>query len=230
MSVAVLLRKFGKPAVLLGCTLLASVAVFWLVTGAFIIETVEVVGEGVVLTMERNKLPKNLLLLSTEKLARGLREAYPLLWAITVTKRYPHTLVISATVRKPLAQITTPLGTFIVDVEGVVLGEKTSTGQFPRLNFSVPVVAVGTRIPDPAVASSLQLVANTGSFIDIAEISTNDSSSILAKTVTTDIIIPQGGDIGAIVTTLQTLFSGFRIKGTLPTRVDLRFDKPVVTF
>ena len=43
-----------------------------------------------------------------------------------------------------------------------------------------------------------------------------------------DIFFPQDGDIVEHIRTLQTLFTGFRIKGVLPAHIDLRFGKPVV--
>ncbi len=60
-------------------------------------------------------------------------------------------------------------------------------------------------------------------------ISEKDSASILATMGHTNIFLPQKGDLKVKAGTLQTIVMGFRIKGTLPTVIDLRFEKPIVT-
>ncbi|MBI3577717.1 FtsQ-type POTRA domain-containing protein [Candidatus Gottesmanbacteria bacterium] len=226
MSVSVALRKFGRPAILGIAVLLGSGAVFWLVTGAFALTTVEVVGDGVGIIIDQQKLPKNLLLLPTDKLEASLRYAYPLLASVRVTKRYPHTLVIATATRKPIVRI----GNFLLDKEGIVVDEKNSSEGLPLLDLPVATMTVGSKLSDPAVVTALGLVAKINPAIAMERIAINDSTSLIAKSATTDILFTQDANAASIATTLQTLFDGFRIKGTLPTRIDLRFDKPVVTF
>ena len=54
------------------------------------------------------------------------------------------------------------------------------------------------------------------------------SGSLHAVSATLDIFFTQDA-IEQTLATLQTLIAGFRIKGTLPKVIDLRFDKPVIT-
>ncbi len=230
MSVMVAIRKFGRPAVLVFVTLIASGVVFWIVTSGFTLTKVEVVGDGVYLAIDSQKLPKNLLLLSTGKLQASLIEQYPLLLKAQVSKRYPHTLVITAVARKPIARIATTLGTFFLDPDGVVVDEKKSSDGLPLLDIPVQTITIGSKLSDPAVMTTLGLLQKIHPVVKIENIVMNDSTSLIAKTSTTDILFTHNADTQAIATTLQTLFEGFRIKGTLPTRIDLRFDKPVVIF
>jgi cell division septal protein FtsQ len=230
MSASVMFRKFGRPAVLVVAALILSGVVFWVVTSAFTLTRVEVVGDGVGLTIDQKKLPKNLLLLPTDKLQASLIRQYPLLSSIKVTKRYPHTLIIAAVTRKPIARITTAFGIFLLDPDGVIVDEKKSSDSLPILDMPVASIAIGSKLSDPAVVTALGLLAIINPAINIERIAINNGTSLVAKTPTTDILITQDANTEAIATTLQTLFEGFRIKGTLPTRIDLRFDKPVVTF
>jgi hypothetical protein len=78
--------------------------------------------------------------------------------------------------------------------------------------------------------TALAFLNGTRDFLPIQTITIEDDSSLRAKSNTMDILFPQDGSMPAILATLQTLLSGFRIKGTLPTLIDLRFNKPMVKF
>ncbi len=229
MSASVVLRKFGRYVVLGGVVLILSGVVFWVVTHAFTLTTVEVIGDGFVMNIDDQKLSKNLLFLSTDKLQASLSEEYWLLSSIKVSKHYPHTLVISAKTRKPIASMATPFGLLLLDLDGVVV-DKESSVSLPLLEIPVATVAVGSKITDPATVAALGFLAQVDGALPIERITINDSMSLVARTQTTDILFTHNANTVAIADTLQTLFDGFKIKGTLPTRVDLRFDKPVVTF
>lgn len=226
MSASIVLRKFGHPALLMIAVLIASGMVFWMVTSAFTLTTVEVVGDGVGMTIDQHMVPKNLLLLRTDKLEASLMVEYPLLSSIKVSKRYPHTLVIAAMTRKPIARIST----FFLDRDGFLVDEKKSSDTLPLLDLPVVPIAIGSKLSDPAVVTALGFVAKVHPAITIERIIRNDSTSLIAKTPTTDILFTHNANTEAIAATLQTLLAGFKIKGTLPARIDLRFDKPVVTF
>ena len=88
----------------------------------------------------------------------------------------------------------------------------------------------GVKIFDRDVLASVNFIRETRSIVPIRDITMNDTMSLRAQRATMSIVFPQHADIPALVRTLQTVIAGFRIKGTLPTTVDLRFDKPVVTF
>lgn len=222
MSASLFIRKFGKVVTILGLAIGGGGLFFWILTGAFLIRTIEVVGDNVRLAVDPDRMSKNLLLLSTEKLAAELQRDHPLLSSVTVIKRFPNTLVIRATARAPVAYVWSPLGLFLVDKEGILLGEKPRDTLLPRLNL------ISTTTPQAITA--LGFLSLTRSLVDIEEVSVYDTGSFIAKGAGTDIIFTQNADVALIIDTLQKLLAGFRIKGTLPLRVDLRFDKPVVSF
>ena len=80
------------------------------------------------------------------------------------------------------------------------------------------------------VIQAIALISKTKSFIQWSRIESFETQSIRAKTGQTDILITQTSDLTYVRDTLQTLMEGFRIKGTMPKSIDIRFSKPVVQF
>lgn len=223
-------RKFGRRGILFLLASFVMSGFFWLSIHIFSLHTVEVIGDGVALSVDQKKLPKTLIFLDTIKLASQLAKAYPVLESIRIMKQYPHTIIITTSLRRPIAYITGLLGIFAVDREGVVLERGSDAVASPRIEIPVPDLFVGSKLNDPLLIACVQFLSGVRGIITIETVSKADSISFLAKTSTTDIFVPQDKNIETTVTTLQTLFDGFRIKGTLPTVIDLRFDKPVVKF
>jgi hypothetical protein len=106
----------------------------------------------------------------------------------------------------------------------------TSIPDLPHLVIPLTAVRIGETINDPRVAAAIAFVKGTRDFLPVQTITIEDESSLRAKSNTMDILFPQDGSSATILATLQTLLAGFRIKGTLPTFIDLRFNKPIVKF
>ena len=80
------------------------------------------------------------------------------------------------------------------------------------------------------VVQAVSLIKKTKTFIQWSFIEPYETQSIRARFGQTDIIITQTNDLSQVLDTLQTLMEGFRIKGTMPKSIDLRFGKPIVQF
>jgi hypothetical protein len=91
-------------------------------------------------------------------------------------------------------------------------------------------VRIGEKITDPRVSAGISFITGMRDILSVSSISVEDERSLRAKCDKLDILFPQDGPIAPILATLQTLLSGFRIKGTLPTFIDLRFNKPIIKF
>lgn len=205
------------------------VAVFFGINSWFTVRNIKVVGSGIGVFIDEKQFPKHLLFLQTDKIESELRQAYPHLARVEVRKQFPDTLVIHLSAREKIARIFSTTGVFGVDNQGYVI-DGGGNEVLPRLLFPIEHLLIGQKTTDPGVSASVAFLNELSSAISIQSIERSDNQSLVAKTDTTDILFPQNGNPVSLAATLQTLINGFRMKGTLPTRIDLRFDKPVVTF
>lgn len=211
------------------CLLVIAIYGLWKISVRVLrIQEIEVRAEGINLVVDTSKFNDNLLLLSTQELRAHLLREYPLFADISIRKKFPHTLAITATRRDPFAVLFTASQRMTVDNSGIVLGDEETTSSLPRLFFDIGVVYPGKKITDSDVLASLELIEGSEGILDHADFSVRDRLSIQAKLPNREILFPRDGDLSAKAATLQTILSGFRIKGTLPKIIDLRYDKPIV--
>jgi len=210
-------------------SLVVIAAIGLLFVRLFSIDRIEVDGDGVSIELDKEKLGNNLLLVPADRLTKDLLSAYPLLSSVRFEKRLPGTLGIHLTKRQPFVLIVTDRGMYVLDKEGVVLDNAASKDGYPVFRFDVGSLSIGSRVVDTRVSSSLAFLNAMPDASVISLVREKDSASILAIMGNTNIVFPQTGDVRVKADTLQTIIEGFRIRGTLPAVIDLRFDKPIVT-
>lgn len=223
-------RKFGRPIALVVVLCFVSVGVYLLSDRFFSIQNIEIEGQGIDVVLDERTLPKNLLFFPSMAVRVAIMRNNPLLATLEFHKKFPHTLVVVARPRKGIARLVAPSITVIVDSDGVVLSIDDPYNTYPVIEIDAVAPGIGSAVGDGRVVAALGFLHGVERFVQIARITMNDSASLRARMGKTDIIIPQNGDMHIVSATLQTLLSGFRIRGTMPSRIDLRFDKPVVTF
>jgi len=215
--------------------ILAALVLLWFLLvkalPEFQLTSIELIGRDLTLAVDETRLPKILLLISTSRLESELRQQYPLLAQIKVSKKYPHTLVITADTRTTLAVLSIENAYYLLDREGMVLGETDFPGSWPQIAVATrEKPKLGMVLSDKKVQQSLRFLGLSKEIFTTVSVTDGDSLSLRAKTGETEILFPQDEDLTGKIATLQTLFSGFRIKGILPTRIDLRYNKPTVIF
>ncbi|MEK7587276.1 MAG: hypothetical protein AAB457_00455 [Patescibacteria group bacterium] len=226
----IIIRKFGRIAAWIVFVVGAGIIVTLVVNRMLDIRSIEVAGSDVQLLIDEKALPKNLLFFPSEKLRIQLLQENPMLRDIRIHKKFPHTLVIEPLIRDGVARITRGSQTVTVDYDGVVIPDADSSRVLPRIILDGDAVHVGQKVTDRMVQQSLLLIKHLDARWGIGSIEKRDDASITAYIGKTNTIITQDADMVSTAATLQTLLEGFRIKGTLPSVVDLRFDKPIVTF
>ncbi|OGG34522.1 hypothetical protein A2363_04995 [Candidatus Gottesmanbacteria bacterium RIFOXYB1_FULL_47_11] len=205
-----------------------SLCVYIGVTKLFALTSILVIGENIQITVDLKKLPKTLLFFPSEKIRSDLLAANPILGDITFEKKYPHTLVINPVMRSAYAILITPSRQVFVDDQGVVLGDTPGTPPgLPTIRVDAPNIRIGQKIADPRIVAALSFLRGTRGVLPVGLVE-EQSGSLHAVSATLDIFFTQDA-IEQTLATLQTLIAGFRIKGTLPKVIDLRFDKPVIT-
>lgn len=224
------LKKFLHTAITIIAILSVSAFLSWAVNTVFIIRSIEVVGAGVGISVDPEKMPRNLLFFPVERVKNDLLRDYPTIAMITMKKKYPGTLIIMATLRVPKAIVSTGNSTYAIDKEGVVIEEYPEKTLLPIIRIDAPPVPLGKRVTDPRVIAALSFLQETEGSIAITRITSAEGDTLQATDGVMNILFPQKSDIQAVARTLQTMLVGFRIKGALPASIDLRFDKPVVTF
>ena len=230
MSASIAIRKYGYITFVIIMALAGSFGVYKFGNKLFVVKNFEVIGTGIRIEVNQNRLPKNLLFFPGDKLRQQILHDNPLIADVTFEKRFPHTLIIVVIPRTAVAVIRTPGGIMGLDRNGILLGEPNQTNTLPELKFDLPRTMTGEKISDQKIIQSLAFIGLTQTFLPLTSIEASGSASLLARAKKTDIIIAQNANLTNTATTLQTLLAGFRIKGNLPASIDLRFDKPVVKF
>lgn len=223
-------RRFGR-VLLLGVVVIALCALFSFgVNGLFTIENVEVHGDGIQIEIDKTKLSSNLLFFPSDQEIELLRKEYPLIKSVSIQKKFPHTLVITFTTRKPFAIVGIGSERYSLDEEGIVLRQYPDEINLPAIYIAVSGLVPGTKVTNPGIVNAVQLMHQMVDSMKILDIRVHDSTALLAQTEQMSILFSQHADIPKLIHTLQTMISGFRIKGKLPIIIDLRFDKPVITY
>jgi cell division septal protein FtsQ len=195
----------------------------------FQVKHIEVSGDLVQIEINKSIFVNNLLFFPSEATEKQLKSENPLIKAVEIRKKFPSTLEFVIYKRTPVATLLSagiPVG---IDEECVVT-EMSTDSNIPVISITVPLVRIGGTIKDPMVVQAMSLLVKTARIFRWSTIQSYETQSIRAKTGQTDILITQTSDLSQIVDTLQTLMEGFRIKGTIPKSIDLRFGKPIVQF
>lgn len=195
----------------------------------FTVKHIEVVGDPVQLEIKESLFVNNLLFFQAESVVQKLKLDNPLVKSVEIKKKFPSTLIFVIYKRIPIAEIITSGIRFGID-EDAVITETVSTSKLPTIVADVPLARVGRAVKHPMIIQAIALMNKTKSFMQWSHIESFETQSIRARSGQTDILITQTGDLSYVCDTLQTLMEGFRIKGTMPKSIDLRFSKPVVQF
>ena len=230
MHTGVLRRKIGKTIFFCIFITIVSVLLYEGVTRLFSIQVIEVIGSGVQVVVDEEKMSKTLLFFPSDRLRGEVLRDNPLLADVHFQKKYPHTLVIIPTLRSAFVRLQTNDRIVLLDRSGIVLMDGDQGKALPLLRFNLQALRVSEAIVDARVQLALSLLDGLRTVFPVDAITEQDGAYVLVKTGKTDIFIPQDKELDDILATLQTLMTGFRIKGTLPEVVDLRFDKPVIKF
>ncbi len=230
MRIGTARRTFGRAVALTLLVLASGCGAYIGLSHLFAITSIEVIGDGFTVHIDADRIPNNLLFFPSKTLRAQVLADNPLLADVQFVKRFPHTLRIIPVVRLPCARLDTGDLLVLLDCKGVALMSGDQGRTLPVLTMMTDDVRVGQAITDARIRLALGFIEEMRSTLRIDSITNTDSQFLLAKSGKIDIYIPQNRPLHEVVTTLQTLMTGFRIKGTMPTVVDLRFEKPIVRF
>jgi hypothetical protein len=205
------------------------ILLYTLCTQIFKIRTIELVGEGIKLNVDDKKMSKNIILLSTEELKKNILAQHPEIQYLNITKKLPNILIIGISTRNPAAHLILSNKSNLIDSEGKIINYTLPLNQIlPNINI-VGYDSIN-QVDSKIIKKGLDLLTNLSNFEKVINLTIDKSGYYRINIIKVDILIPQDAEILATESTLQTLLTRFRMKGTLPSQIDLRFDKPVIRY
>ncbi|OGG02917.1 hypothetical protein A2W14_00235 [Candidatus Gottesmanbacteria bacterium RBG_16_37_8] len=173
---------------------------------------------------------KNLLFLNDDVTRNLLLTRNIFLKDIVIEKKFPSQIMIKTVWRKPIASISTSGEQILIDDEGFpAFPNDNLSYQVPQIFLSK--VIFGSRSPDWRLLKSADFIKELNQKdIIISRLTFNENTSEIVALIDDSVmvLIPYNFDPTSISASLQTIISRFRIEGKFITKIDFRFDKPVV--
>ncbi|KKU28416.1 MAG: hypothetical protein UX80_C0001G0042 [Candidatus Amesbacteria bacterium GW2011_GWA2_47_11b] len=149
--------------------------------------------------------------------------AYPEIKSVKNTYRFPFTRQINVQLRTPLGTVGTPDQTtvWVTDDAGVIFSQTT--------NLSLPLLVLSRefKLSDQLTTPEIQALKILGSagHLSTSRLIGQLSGSDVTFTVNATQVL-----MNAPSSSLQELLTRSRIDGKLPHKIDLRFNRPIVTY
>lgn len=185
---------------------------------------------------------KNIILTSDYAIQKTILKSNYDIRSVTVQKKFPDTIYLSVVQYQPQAYLQGDSGYFVLADDGYVLSrQKDQTTPLPLIHFYEKLnffnYNVGSSISYTEVKATikwLQIIKEAGYVSDTVDI---NGPNMLAFTVTNDkglagrkIIVSTEKDFDQQKYELETIVKKFRIDGHDFKTLDLRFNRPVITF
>lgn len=170
----------------------------------------------------------NLLTLNLDFLEKNIIKSNPYYKKVLIQKDFPDTLYIRTEERKPFFTLVADSGKKNVDDEGVFLDNDMSD-----------LVAVEAKESDFElynnrdwrIVKSIDIIREfSKNNLIIDKITMNNKESVFKTYIKpkSEVTFPFTSDIPTIAASLQVIMQRFRIEGKTVTKIDFRFDKPVI--
>ncbi len=177
---------------------------------------------------KRSAIGQRIFLLKEQAIASEIRKKFLPVGEVSFERKYPQTVVVQISERKPIAKISRPGGLeFLVDKEGVIysevqpewqglktvvleLGSELALGQTIDANIVLLIV-----LEEPQV-SSVKFAGQTG-----IEVKGDEELTIFFS---------REKDLAGQIRSLQTVLQKYKIEGKSLKQIDLRYEQPVVRY
>ncbi len=227
-----------KTLLFIGLTTALFFAGFFFLYRQFMIRIVVIEGVSPSQTVQgtdsiRNE---NVYLLDAARVRKTIIAQNPEIRSVTIIKRFPNTIVLNITTYAPFAQMQTNAGYLLLSDDGRVLA-KTTSGRYhvPLINYYQKIdnysVTSGDWIRYDDVQKALHfLKAMNGLGLNVDTIDINGDNMILCSLGKKRIVFSTEITTSIQDYELEKVIEQLKIEGKEFTSLDLRFDKPVVTF
>lgn len=174
----------------------------------------------------------NLLSLDFKKTSNYLKQKNPLFYSIEAVKQYPQTLILNAKERIAVARILHKNDdNLYADADGIVFTEDVSVHPVPFIRLKEFSIYPGQKADWKMMKAIAFIMESNKQSINIEQITEDDSASSFVITIGsgTQVLLPFNSDVQSKASSLQLILARFRIEGKNISKIDFRYDKPVVT-
>ena len=208
---------------------LAPLSVFLL----FKIENVEVAGDKGCIeesTIQEQFRGRNIFIVSSKRAEETILNSYKCVKNVTVKKKYPSTLTIEVEIDRPLVKVGDK--NIYLTENGFVL-DNYDQKNLPTIFFDKETeFKIGERVNDEDTLYVLSLVSQIGK-TDFVATSIRVLSPFVLSVYNREnqvVIFTTEKKVNVQVDSLQLILSESKIDPSKITKIDLRFEKPVITF
>lgn len=180
---------------------------------------------------------KNIVFLSENEVVQTIKKANPYVRTVSMDKQYPDTVILTVQLYTPLAALNVQDGIYILSSDGTLL-ERTKT----KPSSGLPLITFYQKFPYtsyyPAQQIQLKEITTALFFVTALKeaglpcdsIDIKSLDMIVCNVRNKTILFTSQKDTNVQKYELQTIIREFKIEGKDFRSLDVRFDKPVVTF
>lgn len=180
---------------------------------------------------------ENLLFLSSAKAIEKINKSQLTVTGIKIQRRFPDELVFRLEQRKPQVAITAEGSQggeyYLVDQEGVLVEKTNNAPDFPLLFLKeLPDLAVGNKFEEGVAKDTITILVDLQWRLLKPRLAKIVSEREIEVWLEDDVqvLFSAKKDLKIQLDSLQLIFSRAKIEGEKLKRIDLRFDKPVLTY
>ncbi|MFA9288861.1 MAG: cell division protein FtsQ/DivIB [Weeksellaceae bacterium] len=231
------IHKLVKPLVSLGI-FFAVLLVLWIVDSTYRVRNIDVTGSvksRAVYGLE-SLYGQSMLLHETETFTQHIKRANPTLSSIIVTKSYPNTLKVKLAYSRPVAALQVSNGFFLLDETGLIVEKQSSSpsAAIPPIlyyqQFSASDYDLGTNISAQDIKGALfflKKLQSLGITINSIDIDGFHMLGLYGSDIAYIFSVEKDTKLQAYQ--LEQVVKKLKLEGTEYTKIDFRFDKPILT-
>ena len=172
---------------------------------------------------------KNMFIIDNEEIVPILLYQNIFIKDINIKKVFPNTLVLNPVWRRPVAQIISSEDPFLIDNDGYPARSFSNSEILPEIFVSKLIYNKNSA--DWRLVKAISLINNLKKYnLNLSKVAIDDDPSQISAVIdnSIEVFIPLNNDPVVTSASLQTIISRFRIEGKFISKIDLRFDKPIV--
>lgn len=177
-------------------------------------------------------LGRNIFFLSSGKLSEKIKKNHPEFFQVKISKQFPQNLLFEIKVRKAVVAIGKEGGDFyLADKEGVLLEKINQPANWPLVLLGEAMSQkVGEKIQDEMILKEIKILNESKLRLLEPKSAQATSEKTIEVWFKDDLQVLFSGqkEIGEQLDSLQFIYERTKIEGEKPSKIDLRFDKPVI--
>ncbi|TSC54302.1 MAG: cell division protein FtsQ [Microgenomates group bacterium LiPW_16] len=179
---------------------------------------------------------QNIFLVNEKELVERLKSKDIKIKEVKVLREFPGKILVNIEKRQALAAISSGNNFFLVDKEGLVFGEEQQVSGIPVLSFGeaneqigLQNIGIGSRI-DERNKNVLVILDSLKGKEEVQSVTVMEGEIQMRLRGETLVLFSATSEVNTKINALQMILTRFRIEGRKPSKIDLKFEKPVVTF